>query len=445
MRLSLRLGLIVGLTLTLVVSVLVVAFILVQRPARLYAVSLPLPRQVAAMAELIEQLPPDRWPVATDAMRTTTMDVAVLDASPVGKGGRAMPGLGFAQRAYALALDGRAVAMMAELERPTEGPDITMNEDGPKASRPLRILVSLRNGKILMIESRRPPVARFTGIRLGVMALMVSLLIGMAALWSIRAQLKPLERLSHAVDKFGTRLEASTLAEEGSIELRHLIAAFNRLQANIGDLVRARTRMITAVGHDIGTYLTRLRLRADFISDEDQRERAIRDIDDMHRLMRETLALARLEHDGEDRVAVDIVPVLWRLIEATAEAGAPIGAELAPGPVMVRIGVAALERAVGNLVENALKYGQEAHVALRTAKDTAEILVEDRGPGIPAEARQAVLEPFYRLDAARNLNQSGFGLGLAIVSGVVKAADGTLSLEDREGGGLSVHIRLPRV
>lgn len=443
MRLSLRLGLIVAVALTLVFAMLMLAFIVMQRPGRTYGVVLPLPRQAAAMARLVEGLPPAQWNMTTAALSTPATNVAIVDAPPATRGGRPMPGVALALGAYLRALDGRPVSMMAELGTPGQPPDIELGGDDARATRPVRILIGLHNGKFLLIEARGPATARFTGVRLGFMALVVTLLIGAGALWVVRRQLKPLERLAAAVEKFGTRLEPSALPEEGTVELRQLIAAFNRLQANIGDQIKARTRVVTAVGHDLGTYLTRLRLRAEYIADDTQRARAIADIDDMHAMMRETLALAKLEHEADAAAAIDIVPVVAKAAAGFAETGAPVRQVLLPGPLMVRIGPAALERAVGNLISNALKYGSEADVVLSAVDSFAEIAIEDRGPGIPPSEREAVLEPFYRRDGARNLNQRGFGLGLAIVSEVVKSAGGSLAFEDRAGGGLTVRLRLP--
>jgi signal transduction histidine kinase len=441
--LSLRLGLIVAAALALVFSATMLTFIMLQRPGRVYGVVLPLPRQAAAMADLIENLPSSQWPTATAAISTPATKVSVLGAPPATRGGMAMPGVTVALRAYLAAMDGRPVSIMAGLRRLDQSPDVRLGNEMVRATSPVRIVIGLHNGKLLVIEAMGPASQRFTGVRLGVLALSVTLLIGFGALWFMNRQMRPLEQLAKAVEQFGTRLEASTLKEEGTIELRQLIAAFNRLQANIGDLVRGRTRIISAVGHDLGTYLTRLRLRAEYIADTDQRARAIRDIDDMHGLMQETLALAKLQHDGDGDTPVDIAPLLKKTIAGFAEAGGPVREFLPGTPVMVRIGPAAFARAAGNLISNALKYGGEADVRLSSSGATAELVVEDRGPGIPPEERAAVLEPFYRRDSARNLNERGFGLGLAIVSEVVKGAGGTLTFEDRDGGGLRVKIALP--
>lgn len=442
MRLSLRLALILGVALALVLCASFLSFIYLQRSARVFGVVLPRPARVAAMAELIEKTPPANWTIATAALSSSVTDIRVLDALPQTSGGRPMPGVAGALRAYVSAMEGRPVSLMAELEQESQSPDIQVGAEQLRATRPVRILVSLHNGKILMIEARGPLSQRFTGLRLGFLALLITVIIGVASAWVIGRQLKPLEHLATAVEKFGTKLETSRLPEEGSVELRQVIAAFNRLQSNIGDLVKGRTRLITAVGHDLGTYLTRLRLRAEYISDAEQRDKAIRDIDDMHRLMSETLALAKLEHDSRGSEPVDIVPLLQKQVLSFAELGAA-HYDGATTPLAVRINAAAFERALGNLISNALKYGHETRVSAEARAGEVHITVEDRGPGIPVQERAAVLEPFYRLDAARNLNQRGFGLGLAIAAEVVKSAGGTLTFEDRDGGGLRVRMVFP--
>lgn len=441
MRLSLRLALIVCVALALVMSALFLAFSLVSRPSRAFGVALPVPKQVAAIAELFEKTPPPEWPLIMKALSTPYTKVEVLDARPESRGGLPMPGVAAALRVYQNALDGRAVAIMAELEHENQSGEVEIIRDQFRASRPVRILVALSNGKVMMVEAQRRLMERFTGVRLGMLALIITLVIGAFALWALRAQLRPLDRLVGAVEKFGNRLEVSRLEEEGTVELRHLITAFNRLQANIGDLVKGRTRLITAVGHDLGTYLTRLRLRVEFIADDVQRDKAIRDIEDMHAMMRETLALARLDHEGSSTEPVEVAAALKRQVEIFGETGAAVRYEGCEGPILVQ--AAGLERAAGNLIANALKYGQEARVSVSLCGEGVEVVVEDRGPGIPPSEREAVLEPFYRLDSARNLNERGFGLGLAIVAEVVKSAGGTLSFEDREGGGLRVRMRLP--
>lgn len=443
MRLSLRIGLIITLALALVLAALLAAFLFARRDVRFFGVVLPTPGQTAAIVRLIENTPEAQWPLALDALSTPGLRVDVVDMPPASRGVRNMPGLTMALRTYLAAMGGRPVSAMVELERNSQGPRVLISGSELRASRPVRILIGLRNGKTLMIEARNGAADRVTGIRLALLVLLVTLVIGSGCLWIVHQQLKPLERLAQAVVKFGTRLETSTLPEEGTIELRQLIGAFNRLQADIGALITGRTRMIAAIGHDIGTYLTRLRLRADYIADKDQRERAARDIEDMHRLVEDTLQLARLQHDGEKAEALDVVPVLRRQVADFAEGGKPVTLGAAVPSALVRITANGLERAAGNLISNALKYGGEARVGVILAEGRAEVRVEDRGPGIPPEERAAVLEPFYRRDAARNLDERGFGLGLAIVSDIVKRAGGSLAFEDREGGGLRVRLLLP--
>jgi signal transduction histidine kinase len=328
---------------------------------------------------------------------------------------------------------------MAEVDQEANTPNLEIDTETVRSTSPVRLLVTLRNGKIMMLEARRPLSERFNGVRLGFLALAITVFISVVSLWIIRNQLRPLERLAKAVEKFGSRLETSQLPEEGSSELRQLIGAFNRLQSNMGDLIAGRTRIISAVGHDIGTYLTRLRLRVEYIGETSQREKAIRDIEDMNSLMRETLSLAQLNHI--EAVPIDVVALLKKQVSIFSEHEGPVRYEGTEEPYWVV--ATGLERALSNLIYNALRYGKEALLRVEQRASDIHITVEDRGPGIPLEEREAVLEPFYRLDIARNLNERGFGLGLAIVSEVVKTADGMLFLEDREGGGLRVRMVFP--
>lgn len=439
MRLSLRLALIVGTTIALVVMALFFAFLGIQKPLRSFGVVLPRPSRVLAMAELLEKTPQENWSLTTAALSSAYVSVGVINAPPVTKGEVPMPGVTRVLHIYQLALAGRPVALMAEIDPEINAPNLEIDTETVRSTSPVRLLVTLRNGKILMLEARRPLSERFNGVRLGFLALAITIFISVISLWIIRNQLRPLERLAKAVEKFGSRLEASQLPEEGTSELRQLTAAFNRLQSNIGDLLAGRTRIISAVGHDIGTYLTRLRLRAEYIGDASQREKAIRDIDDMNALMRETLALAKLDHD--EAIPVDLVTLLKKQADAFADQRCVVRYVGSVEPIWVR--ATGLERALANLISNALKYGSEATLAAERREANAHITVEDRGPGIPLDERNAVLEPFYRLDTARNLNDRGFGLGLTIVSEVVKNAGGTLAFEDREEGGLRVRIVLP--
>jgi two-component system osmolarity sensor histidine kinase EnvZ len=217
------------------------------------------------------------------------------------------------------------------------------------------------------------------------------------------------------------------------------------MQTRISDLVRGRTFMLGAISHDLRTYLTRLRLRVELMPDAEMRERARRDVDDMNALLDDALVFARTSFGNGARHPVDLAGVVRRECEERSANGARVDATLTADRVMVSGDRAALARAVGNLIDNAVKYGGEAAVTMTCNSDEAEIIVDDRGPGVPAAEREHIFEPFLRLDASRNRDRGGTGLGLAIAHQFVQGHGGTITVEDRPGGGARFRVRLPRV
>lgn len=406
-------------------------------------VALPLPGQVAAIVRLIERTPASELPLVLNALNSPRMRVTVENEPPSSSGTLPMPALALAVRAYLGALDGRSLKAMVDISDDVTTPRMVVRGNYFWATHPVRLVVGLRGGgRYAVIEMRNAIAGRLSGLRFSLLVLAVTVAVALAALVLLRRQLGPLERLSAAVERFGANLETSELPDGGTKEVRDLTRAFNRLQRRIRELVAGRTRMMAAIGHDLGTYLTRLRLRIDYIADADQRARAERDIEDMHGLIAGTLALARLDHDSEAVVATDLVALLRKRADSFAAGAAPVRFHAEAEALVARVRPDAIARAFDNLISNALKYGHEADITARAADGACEVLVEDRGPGIPAAAREAVLEPFYRQDAARNLDEGGFGLGLAIVAEILERHGATIAFEDRKGGGLRVRVRL---
>ena len=234
-----------------------------------------------------------------------------------------------------------------------------------------------------------------------------------------------------------------SLPERGAREVRALIAAFNRMQSRIAELVRGRAFMLAAMSHDLRTYLTRLRLRVEMVPDADLRERAARDVEDMNALLEDALVFARTSFGSIRPEAVDLVGIVRHECAERAAIGGAVRAELPPERVIVAGERAALARVVGNLIDNALKYGGEAEVSVSAGTGAVEIMVDDRGPGVPAAERQRIFEPFLRLDPSRNRERGGAGLGLAISRHLVQCHGGAIGVEDRPGGGARFRVSLP--
>ncbi|MDP3857291.1 MAG: ATP-binding protein [Stagnimonas sp.] len=317
-----------------------------------------------------------------------------------------------------------------------------LGEDGLLDGHPLRMLVQLRNGQVADFEIGGYLVMQAAWRQIMAATLLAVLLIGSFSLWGLRRQIQPLQRLATEVERLGTDKEGPPLIEAGAREVRQLVAAFNRLRGRIRDLLEARTRMLAAISHDLGTYLTRLHLRVDLIADEDQRRRAEHDLSDMSQLVRDMLALARLDHLAGQQQRLDLRQIVQAEVDARQESADRL--RLHPGaPMWVRGDRLSLARAVSNLISNAIKYAGSVELELDQAQGMVELQVDDRGPGIAPEQRAAVLDPFFRGDQARNLDDGGSGLGLTIVADILRRHHGELQLEDRHGGGLRVRVRLP--
>lgn len=252
----------------------------------------------------------------------------------------------------------------------------------------------------------------------------------------ITAPLRQLARAARAVGRGDMNARVST---SGTRELREAAQAFNEMQRRIADFDRNRRQMTVAIAHDLRTPITGLRLRAEMLEDDETRQSMVRILDEMAAMTSDLLRYGREVWDGGRFVETDPVPLIARLC---ADRGADFDSAATP-PLRLRLRDGAFLRALGNLVDNALRYAGSARVRIVKAGPDALITVEDDGPGIPPDLLEAVLEPFVRGEASRSHETGGTGLGLAIARGIALDHSGSLSLRNRPGGGLSAELRLP--
>ena len=262
------------------------------------------------------------------------------------------------------------------------------------------------------------------------------------AVWVSRRVTAPLGRFSIAAARLGTDVDAPPLPEIGPSEIREAAQTFNQMQQRIRRFIEDRALMLAAISHDLGTMLTRFRLRIEFIEDGEQRTKAAADLEEMQAMLNEAIAFARDLSAAEPRTRVDLAGLLRTLADDLADAGQPVSFDGPPHcPFPCR--PAALRRACANLIDNAVKYGGEAEVGLAKSGEDVVITVADRGPGIPEAAREKVFDPFFRLEGSRSRETGGTGLGLAVARNAVRRHGGDIALADRPGGGLVVRISLP--
>ena len=277
-------------------------------------------------------------------------------------------------------------------------------------------------------------------LALGLAPLFVA--IGLMSTWTARRLAAPIRAFAAGAERLGKGTDAPTLVERGPYELRTAINAFNRMQDRLRRFVNDRTQMVAAMSHDLKTPLTRLRLRAEFVGDEEQQRRMLADLDEMTAMIESTLAFARDDAQREPRMLVDLGALLGTVCENASDADAAVSFS-APRGFDVTCRPSAISRAVTNLVDNAVKYGGGARVTLERALSRAIITVDDSGPGIPVEEREKVFAPFYRLEGSRNRETGGVGLGLAVARTIVREHGGDITLATVESGGLRVRLELP--
>ncbi len=268
------------------------------------------------------------------------------------------------------------------------------------------------------------------------------LLIGVVSLWATRRVVSPLTRLAAATAGLGDLKEPTPVPEEGAVEVRQVAHAFNTVTGRLRRFVVERTRMLAAVSHDLRTPLTRMRLRAETVEDEETRTKMLTDIRTMESMITATLAFIREESAQEPVERVDMAVLVQTVCDDFADAGADVRYE---GPLHCAASCRpqAMQRALNNLIDNAVKLDAGVTARLEAAADGFVVTIDDDGPGIPDDQKQAVFRPFFSGEARRDESNGNVGLGLSIVRAIVLSHDGRIELSDREPSGLSVRVSIP--
>lgn len=272
--------------------------------------------------------------------------------------------------------------------------------------------------------------------------LMTAAVIGLS-IWAVRRSTAPLAVFAKAAERLGRDVGAPPMSEEGPCEVRQAAAAFNEMQRRISGFVEDRTRMLAAISHDLRTPITRLRLRAEFIEDEEQRRKTMSDLDEMETMIAATLDFSRDAALEKENKFLDLGVLLKTLCDDASDNGGKAEYE-GPGKFAFSGRPVALKRAFGNLIENAIAYGNQARVSLVYGRDKVTVTIDDDGPGIACEDKESVFHPFVRLEGSRSRETGGVGLGLSVVRSVVHAHGGEVTLSNRPEGGLRVGVTLPR-
>jgi signal transduction histidine kinase len=414
----------------------------------------PLPEQVGAIVDLLDATERSRWPSVIRAVNSENLRVAISKERPAeAAGARRVPAIELFLARYLATLQPRDVIATMDPSEIPRWRELRFGGYWLYARQPLHLSVSLKSGGYATFETRGLIVRRLFGLPPGFSVGAIGALVGIAAIVAIAREARPLRLLAESVEGFTADVRPAPISGGGAPEIRKLIGAVNAMQGRIVDLVRSRALLLGAISHDLKTYITRLRLRIEQLPDDEQRAKAAHDLDDMTRLLDDALALSRGTFVSTRRESVDVSDLLRSLLEDYPAGRVRFRDAFREAAPEVNGDPVALRRLFANLIDNALRFGTNCDVTLgETASDASAparqraqliVTIDDDGPGIPPGKRQAVLEPFYRLEESRSRSTGGSGLGLAIVKQIAEAHGGTLAIDISPQHGTRVTVTLP--
>lgn len=273
-------------------------------------------------------------------------------------------------------------------------------------------------------------------------ALVAVLTASAAAVFAAWRVARPLSKLADAASEVARGGDAPRVPEQGPDDVRRAAQAFNAMTDQVKRTLESQRHLLSAVGHDLRTPITAMRISTEFIADAEVKERIEKNLEELQALTEAVLSAAR-GAGWEKRRKIDLAALIESVCADLEDLDKPVSWEShAAAPTSCRPNE--IRRAVRNLIENALNYGHNAHVRLAEEDGVYAIIVEDNGPGIAETERERVFEPFVRLEGSRSLETGGAGLGLTLVKAIAEGHAGSISLENMPAGGLRAILRLPR-
>ncbi|MBL8707839.1 MAG: HAMP domain-containing protein [Rhodospirillaceae bacterium] len=419
--------------------------------------------RVAALATFLDHTAPILRAGVADAMSGPSLAVRVTSAPAVAarEPSRELMSLAalLAERLSSIRWREIRVGSLVPMQEAQAG---SVLASGPVASDHLLVRIDIQLRDLTWLNFALPMMAELPWASPQLLGLTAGSLVAVLGLclYALLRLTRPLARLTRAAEALGRASPAGAggtdpLPESGVGEVRRAATAFNAMQTRITDLIEDRLQMIAAISHDLRTPITRLRLRAEFMADDEMRAKMLRDLDEMEAMIGDTLAFAREEGNPEPLQTFDLRNLLREAGEHQADMQLSVAGA---GPWQITGQPLALKRAFANLIDNALAYGNAARVSLSRQpashphdprrRDGFRIVIDDDGPGIPTAELARVFRPFYRLESSRNRDSGGTGLGLAIAEKALRAHGGEILLhnrmsEDGSVAGLRVEILLP--
>ncbi len=386
-------------------------------------------RDVGALTDLYQQLPPgkDDAVLVNLASQRFRMDATLLPAGPLPP---VMP------RSFYGALDPLTRILPNEIRKQVTQP-FWLDTVGRSGLMEIRVDLG---GRVLRLVTRRA-LAYEANAHIFVLWMLGAMIVLLTvAIIFLRNQIRPILRLAKAAEDFGKGRDPD-FSPHGAREVRQAGRAFIEMKRRIERATEQRTAMLNGVSHDLRTILTRFKLSLVLLDNSADSELLQKDVDEMGQMLEGYLAFARGD-TGESTARINIGAILEDLRADSERHGAELGVETR-GDLAIRVRPMAMKRCVGNLVANAQRHAEHVLVSATREAQFVSIIVDDDGAGIAPANREDVFRPFYRLDEARNQDEGGAGLGLAIARDIARSHGGDITLSDSPLGGLRAAVRIP--
>lgn len=309
----------------------------------------------------------------------------------------------------------------------------------------MALSIRLSDQRWMNVRTRfEQPILQWSMFQVFTYATTAIFILGTLFWFLISKIVKPLQRLATAAEKLGRGEQSLRLQATGPLEIRDLTVAFSKMQQRIKRFVSDRSQLLAALGHDLRSPLTALRVQIEMIDNVEERNHLIRSVEEMSTMIESTLTFARGMVGTEDTITISLGDLFSELEnEFAVIRNEPVKIFIDSPELDVRIKPIAIKRAIRNLIENALRYGNTADIQCSKHSNEVIIDINDDGPGIPQEHLERVFDPFYRIEKSRSLETGGHGLGLAIVRTIVRAHGGEVTLANRHEGGLTARVTIP--
>ncbi|MBN2689540.1 MAG: ATP-binding protein [Gammaproteobacteria bacterium] len=301
----------------------------------------------------------------------------------------------------------------------------------------------LDNGEWLNVKATLHP--QIVTIRWILLAFeIINFLVILTYLLIIQHFRRPLLRLKTVAEKISIDSEPTMLPVAGPQIVQDLIISINKMQQRISNLLDQRKLTLAAMSHDLRTPITRLKLKADLIEDENKRSKFINDLNEIEEMINDTIMLTKQNYLAGQRMSMlDIVSLVKSICDDATDMEKPVNFSSSEQHQRIIGNPVTLKRAITNIINNSIKYGKTAHVNIRNKEQNVIITIEDEGPGLPEQELEKIFDPFYRLEPSRSKMTGGTGLGLAIAKSIVSNHNGTIEVANRDHGGLKIDIILP--